>query len=770
MATKPVRRRGRPTPWDTDEETSSDDQQLSPETKRGIIVVVLFVAALVFTLGFFDLAGVVGQWFDQALGWIFGWTRYILPLFLLAIGFALLKPDTIRLRVMGYVGAGLFMIAFAGLLHLLIDQEAVRSAIQDGRGGGGIGYVMRQALEGMFGQIAATTILLALLIIAILVMFNTTLHALAEQRTSVDRGMNHLRFWFYRLKIALSSKKDELPTEDEEEEDEEREFTSRELADGEDDEEIASSSASAHTPGEGTQAEIFPKVKRKKRKADVPLDLLEQKHEKPMSGNIEEAKQKIQRTLETFGISVEMDEVNVGPTVTQFTLKPAEGVKLAQITTLQNDLALALAAHPIRIEAPIPGKSLVGIEVPNKASAVVTIHEMLSSANFTKRKSNLSLGLGKDVAGNAWVSDLDPMPHLLIAGSTGSGKSVCINTILMSLLYSNTPEDLRFIMVDPKRVELSNYNGIPHLLTPVITDVDKTVHALKWVVGEMERRYETLAQTGKRNIKMYREEIDDGMPYIVVVIDELADLMAVASRDVEAAIVRLAQMARAVGIHLIVATQRPSVDVITGLIKANITARIAFNVASIIDSRTILDVSGAEKLLGKGDMLYLSSDLSKPKRLQGAFVSEKEIERVVNYLKDQAEPQYVEEVTERPKSAGGAGGGEASGEDDLLDEAKDVILRAGKASASLLQRRLRVGYARAARLLDLLEEEGFIGPGEGAKPREVLGSVPVSNEGFDVAEELDDDEIVEDDEEEAEVEDDGVVDEDNGTEEEERRA
>ncbi|USN53487.1 MAG: DNA translocase FtsK 4TM domain-containing protein [Candidatus Nomurabacteria bacterium] len=755
MATKNVRRRGRPTPWDTDEEQAPEESQLSPETKRGIIVVVIFVAALVFILGFFDLAGVVGEWLDKGLGWLFGWSRYLLPLFLVAIGFALLKPDTIRLRAWAYVGAGLFMIAFAGLLHLLVDEAEIQNAITDGRGGGGIGYVMRQGLESMFGQIAAITILLALLIIGVLVMFNTTLHAIAGQRTVVDRSMNRLRFWFYRLKIAFESHKDEEPEEEEEDvEEDEREFTARDIAGAEDGEEEGEGEEDIPAHGEGTQAQIFPKVRRKKRKADVPINLLEQKHEKPMSGNIEEGKQKIKRTLETFGIDVEMDEVNVGPTVTQYTLKPAEGVKLAQITTLQNDLALALAAHPIRIEAPIPGKSLVGIEVPNKASAVVTIHEMLSSDNYSKRKSNLSLALGKDVAGNAWVSDLDPMPHLLIAGSTGSGKSVCINTILMSLLYSNTPDDLRLIMVDPKRVELSNYNGIPHLLTPVITDVDKTVHALKWVVGEMDRRYETLSQTGKRNIKMYREEIDDGMPYIVVVIDELADLMAVASRDVEAAIVRLAQMARAVGIHLIVATQRPSVDVITGLIKANITARIAFNVASIIDSRTILDLSGAEKLLGKGDMLFLSSDLSKPKRLQGAFVSEKEIERVVDYLKDQAEPQYVEEVTARPKSAIGAGGSDMSGEDDLLEEAKEVILRAGKASASLLQRRLRVGYARAARLLDLLEEEGFIGPGEGAKPREVLGGVPVSNDGFDVAEELDDEEIVEDDGEEAEVADD----------------
>jgi S-DNA-T family DNA segregation ATPase FtsK/SpoIIIE len=475
-------------------------------------------------------------------------------------------------------------------------------------------------------------------------------------------------------------------------------------------------------PNEPDYVPLQPKPKKQKRSIVIPLDLLDLSTSQPTSGNIDLNKERIFKTLETFGIPVEMGEVHVGPTVTQYTLKPADGVKLVQITSLKNDLALALAAHPIRIEAPIPGKSLVGIEVPNESVAMVNLRDILGSDAFKTRKSDLSFSLGKDVSGQPWVANLEPLPHLLVAGSTGSGKSVMINGLIISMLYANSPDDLKFIMVDPKRVELSLYNNIPHLLTPVITDTTKTINALRWCVSEMDRRYQVLQNAGKRNISSYRADVADDMPYIIVVIDELADLMAVAANDVEGMIVRLAQMARAVGIHLVLATQRPSVDVITGLIKANITARIAFSVASLVDSRTILDGSGAESLLGKGDMLFVSAELSKPKRLQGAYVSEKEVERVTSFLKARGEPDYLSAVTE--KASGGNGGGMSMddlGEDELLPEAKEIVMQSGKASASLLQRRLRVGYARAARLLDLLEDQGFIGPGDGAKPREVYG-------------------------------------------------
>jgi S-DNA-T family DNA segregation ATPase FtsK/SpoIIIE len=459
-----------------------------------------------------------------------------------------------------------------------------------------------------------------------------------------------------------------------------------------------------------------------------PFDLLEDGSTQVDSGNIELNVAMIKKTLSDFGIEVEMGEVNVGPTVTQYTLRPATGVKLSQIAALQNDLALALAAHSIRMELPIPGKALVGIEVPNKATAIVRLKEVVKSREFFDHKSRLAMALGRDVAGETMVADLAKMPHLLIAGATGTGKSVCINSLFISLLYRNTPEEVKFIVVDPKRVELNLYNGIPHLLTPVITDHEKAINALKWAVSEMERRYKLLSEVGKRNILEYNEANELKMPYIVVLVDELADLMAVAQADVEAAIVRLAQMARAVGIHLVLATQRPSVDIITGLIKANITSRIAFAVASQIDSRTILDTAGAEKLLGNGDMLFTSAEFSKPKRIQGAYIGEKEVKKVVDFFKQQSGSViYNQEVVEKPKKALGVPGlasDDDGSEDDLLEAAQEEVIRAGKASASLLQRRLRVGYARAARLLDLLEEKGIIGPGEGAKPREVYGVVP----------------------------------------------
>jgi S-DNA-T family DNA segregation ATPase FtsK/SpoIIIE len=427
-----------------------------------------------------------------------------------------------------------------------------------------------------------------------------------------------------------------------------------------------------------------------------------------------------------------MGDVNVGPTVTQYTLKPEEGVKLTKITNLDRDLALALAAHPIRIEAPIPGKSLVGVEIPNKTSAVVRLRSILETETWKNRRSNLSFVLGLDVAGHPQIADITKMPHLLIAGATGSGKSVCINALILSLLYQNTPQQMKMILVDPKRVELSLYNAVPHLLSPVIVEPDKTVSALKWAVAEMEQRYKILQQAGKRNITEYNAtKGKEGMPYIVIIIDELADLMAVAANEVEGLICRLAQMARAVGMHLVVATQRPSVDVITGLIKANIPTRIAFSVASQVDSRTILDQSGAEKLLGMGDMLFVSPDTPKPKRIQGALVVEKEVKGITEFLKEQGEPEYNEEILKQPTKAGG--GDLGAPDDDLFLDAADCVIRAGKASASLLQRRLRIGYARAARLLDLLEERGIIGPADGARPRDVLVS--------DISEVLDEEEL-----------------------------
>ena len=420
-----------------------------------------------------------------------------------------------------------------------------------------------------------------------------------------------------------------------------------------------------------------------------------------------------------------MEGANIGPKVTQYTLKPPSGVKLSRISALETNLALNLAAQALRIEAPIPGQRAVGIEVPNRKAADVRLYGILTSKQWTGNAEPLGFAIGKDIGGDAVVGELNKMPHLLIAGQTGSGKSVMINTLLSSLLYRNSPSDMRVILVDPKQVEMTPYQDIPHLLTPIITEPEKTISALKWAVNEMERRYSLLAEVKVRDIKSYNgKNPEERMPYIVIVIDELADLMMIAARDVEALIVRLAQKARAVGIHLVLATQRPSVDVITGLIKANIPARIAFTVASQIDSRTILDQVGAEKLLGQGDMLLLTPSMSKPKRIQGAWVTDDEVNKITDHLRMQRPPQYDDEIVAQPVQLNGKGGVvmdfDGGSEDDMFKDAVRVVIENRKASTSLLQRKLRIGYGRAARLIEEMEEQGIIGPADGARPREVL--------------------------------------------------
>lgn len=706
---------------------------LAKETKRGIVVVIFVVLALVAILSLIGIAGSFGALLVNALTSVFGVMAYIVPVILLLVAVSIFKQDLEeQSRDTGfyfrtYLGALLLSGSIAGLIHIfyLSPNLSAFGLAAEQRGGGYLGAAFSAPAFSLFGFWAGSLILFALFVVGILITFNISLRSFlprkkdaeAEQAAEAAGG-----------KLVLPLKINAMGKEG---------FTSEKVLDKNPKvnlvaDEIKASNQTIQTKVINTpknqqlQLDAMAVADRKDWKLPA-FDLLDDNKTDVDSGNIEVNVAIIKKTLADFGIEVEMGEVNVGPTVTQYTLRPNVGVKLSQIAGLQNDLALALAAHSIRMELPIPGKPLVGIEVPNKSTAIVRLREVMQTNDFVNHKSKLALALGRDVAGHPMIVDLAKMPHLLIAGATGTGKSVAINSLFISLLYRNTPQDVKFIVIDPKRVELNLYNGIPHLLTPVVTESEKAVNALKWAVAEMDRRYKLLSEAGKRNILEYNESAPLPMPYIVILVDELADLMAVALSDVEAAIVRLSQMARAIGIHLVLATQRPSVDIITGLIKANITSRIAFAVASQIDSRTILDTSGAEKLLGNGDMLFISSDFNKPKRVQGAFLGEKEVRKVVDFFKVQTGAViYNEEIVEKPKRALGVPGmtDDGSDEDALFEQAKEEVTRAGKASASLLQRRLRVGYARAARLLDILEERGIIGPGEGAKPRDVYGVVP----------------------------------------------
>ncbi len=675
-----------------------------------IIAITLVTLAIVLFLGLLGSAGIAGNFLAKGFVSLFGWVAWIFPAFLLILAYLFLnyfkiqnKQRKFSIRVFSLF---LLLLICSGLMHLSFVSDPTALSLH--KGGGYIGYALSYSLVNIFGTLATTLIFVCIFLVALIVIF--------EGLIKVNFSKNH---FLNKIQKEAEGEKEEIITEEKPK----NKFRKKIFAPLKRiSEEIeAADSKLSEKPSNIRKEDLgitvpsyksFPKV-------DLPLNLLESDSTKAHGGDTKANASIIRRTLESFSIPVEMKEVKVGPTVTQYTLKPAEGVKLSQITSLSNDLALSLAAHPIRIEAPIPGKSLVGVEVPNQKTAIIRLREILSSSAFKQRKSNLTLGLGRNVAGEICLADLSRMPHLLVAGATGSGKTIFLNTIIISLLYQNSIDDLKFIFIDPKRVELTLYNGLPHLLTPVITDVTKTINALKWSIGEMDRRFDVMAEAKKRDISSYNiANPDNKLPYIVIVIDELADLMAVAAQDMETCIIRLAQMARAVGIHLIMATQRPSVDVITGLIKANITARVAFSVVSSADSRTILDFSGAEKLLGRGDMLFTSAELSKPKRIQGAYVSDGEIKGIVDYLKNIAEPNYEESIVDSHSSLSDSKFGNLQ-EDELLPQARETIIRAGKASASFLQRRLRVGYARAARLLDLLEEEGTIGSADGAKPREV---------------------------------------------------
>ena len=699
-----------------DGEESKKGSRLSPETQNSVFAISCFVLVVLTILSFIDKGGRAGDLFNNFSHILFGWGFFIIPIAFLLLGISFFKFYARESKTPSILGVGIFVLAVLGIFFIVGNDQIFQNRVSQS---GYLGVIFGYPLLSFFGFASSLIILLAAIFISFLVSMDIPLHRLIfkddeegedgikgelkEDELVIKHGGNGIKSAF-EVKAIKMDKKSESP--------------SAKATEGEDEEE----------------PEFNIKVSSRKWKLP-PLDLLKGDSDIPKAGDVAASAAVIRKTLSNFGIDVEMGEINVGPTVTQYTLRPAVGVKLSKITSLNSDLALSLASHPIRIEAPIPGKSLVGIEVPNHKAALVGLKNLLEADQFKDAPYFLPLALGRDVAGYPIFGPLEKMPHLLIAGATGSGKSVAINSIILSLLYKHSPDLLKFIMIDPKRVELTPYNDIPHLITPVIVDNKKSINALRWLVKEMERRYEVISHSRTRDIFSYNsKQISKKqtlMPFIVLIIDELADLMAAYGRDLEGSIVRLAQMSRAVGIHLIVSTQRPSVEVITGLIKANITSRVAFQVASQVDSRTILDMAGAEKLLGSGDMLYLAGDTGKPRRLQGPFVSEKEVKGVVKFLKDQEYEREEEKIGETLEESlaqsiesgptiGGSGGDLSEDDDVLFSEAKETVIQAKKASASLLQRRLRIGYARAARLLDILEEKGIVGPADGAKPREVL--------------------------------------------------
>lgn len=699
---------------------------LSDGAKRGIVAVILLAVALVMLLSFFDIAGSVGQLLNRATRQLFGWGGFAVPLVLLVVSFSFFKSGETKVYRTATAGMVLFLLSFLGVLFATTDITEMIAVAQDGRGGGFVGMMLGYPLQYLFGPIAATVLLILFMVIGAIVAVNISIEDIREK-------------WYeFRERRANGGDDDE---DEEYDEDEDEEPEPRRAAPKLKVTSIGSKLKKA--PANGSVPFKASELRSQMYQPDTDWELpgatlFEGVDTEPVSGDVEKNAEIIRQTFEQFGIEVAMHDVSVGPTVTQFTLKPSEGIKLSRITGLSDDLALALAAHPLRIEAPIPGKSLVGVEIPNKQIALVHLGNVLQDKIFAKAKDNLVVGLGRDVAGSVVTANIEKMPHMLVAGATGSGKSVCMNTIISSLLVRNSPRQLKMLMIDPKRVELTSYNGIPHLLTPVITDPQKAVNALQWAIGEMDRRYKLLEEAGSRNIFSYNSKTkqpEEKLPFMVIIVDELADLMVVKGKEVEAAIVRIAQMARAVGMHLILSTQRPSVDVLTGLIKANIPTRVAFQVPTQIDSRTILDSGGAETLLGNGDMLYLSNESKTAVRLQGAFLSESDVSTLVNFWVEQVKEKLGEDYSEQqensditepvrnlaiPGFSGGGDDGISSEDVEMYEQAKQVVQESGKASASFLQRRLRIGYARAARMIDLLEEQGVVGPASGSKPREVL--------------------------------------------------
>lgn len=750
------------------------EEILHSDAKRSIAAVFLFALAVLFLLGFFGAAGVFGEWLDAMVGKLLGFGKWLSPLVLLAAALMFLKRRTTTLAdAVKFVGLVMGFAALLGLFHLYSGDttKAMLKIAEQGDGGGYVGFGLAYLLGTFTGKIAGTIIALAFFAVGMIAAFNVSLIHAFERMTGrfekKEGDDDKVMATPEKETEAIAQTPSSAP------------LLSSPLADEESGAPEAAAipavNLSEHNIGkiefrgdepvidedknheeETVLVPAFIRPKRSMRQRTYrwelpPADLLESTTGQALGGDTERNKHIIQSTLKHFGIEVEPGEVRVGPTVTQYTFRPAFGVKLSRITTLNSDLALALAAKSVRIEAPIPGQALIGIEVPNQSVATVRLKAVLESEEWKKRRSDLTVVLGEDVTGKHILADLAKMPHILIAGRTGSGKSVCMNTFLLSLLYQNAPEDLQLILVDPKRVSFSRYRGVPHLKTGVIVENKKVVNVLRWAAGQMDHRYKILEEARVQDIQSYHDLTEKGekrrvvdaetgriteeafphMPYIVIMIDEMADLMATHGKEVEAQIVRLASLSRAVGIHLVLATQRPEATVITGLIKANIPARISFQLKSQIDSRTILDTGGAEKLLGNGDMLYSAADGKEMRRIQGVFVSDDEVKRVTSFLEEQKEARGDEDTLDDFDDEGENGGiaqamdaiDEGSKSDDLYEEVKRIIIQTGRASTTNLQTTFGIGYPRAARLMHLLEENGVIGMVDGKK-KVLLSNAP----------------------------------------------
>ena len=749
--------------------TNNNENIINPRLRSEVVGIFLLAAGIISLISLLNFnTGSVGLYISRFLQYSFGLGAFVIPILMLIIGGFYIKTDHGIVYSVRFWGLSLLYISLLGLMHhflIIENREILPESLTNG--GGLIGGMLLFVLRKFFGFYGALVLLIASSLCGILIATTWSLYQTfitAKEKTHQGLTTAYEQFEkvgnFYNQEkdrqFAKINKKQEQQHEDAAvegtaatlekplldrlleqaalQEEEEARRTRIEEPINKLQESNAETKVKHSSKGriEDSHSILEPESKVVAGYILPPLSLLQKSTNQTDSKRAKEVANNakiLENTLESFNVKAKMIHISQGPTVTRYELEPAPGVKVSKIVNLADDIALSLAASGVRIEAPIPGKAAIGIEVPNKVLASVPLRDVLECDEFLKSSSKLVVSLGKDIAGQIITADLGKMPHLLVAGSTGSGKSVCINTLLTSILFKATPQEVRMILIDPKVVELTSYNGLPHLLTPVVTDAQKAAAALRWAVQEMERRYEMFAAAGVRDIGRYNDLIDsfpvgegssgEKIPYILIIIDELADLMMVSPVDVEDAIIRLAQKARAAGIHMVLATQRPSVDVITGLIKANVPSRIAFAVSSQIDSRTILDMAGAEKLLGKGDMLFYPIGMSKPLRVQGAFIADSEVEQLTEYIKKQIEPpEYMEGITacESPTKGDNS---PSLFEDELFEEAVRIIMELNQASASMLQRKFRIGYTRASRLIDTMEEMKIIGPNLGSKPRDI---------------------------------------------------